>query len=150
MSGLVRFVQHISLMISRLALGLVLIAHAWHRYHRVGISHETSYLAAHHVPSPEVVAWGSTILEALGGLALIIGLATPIVALAVVVQQILIIVWIKWRNGVYVGEGGIEYNVVLAAFALLFFGFGAGHTGLDAIFRRRSRQPAARDGVPTA
>ena len=58
-------------------------------------------------------------------------------ALGAVKTQGLVIAWLRWRNGVFQVDGGWEYNLVLAAVGLLFFGFGSGRAGLDALFRRR-------------
>lgn len=137
MSSFVRVVQDLALIAIRLVLALVLAAHAWHRYHTVGMAAETALLRSHAVPQPEFFAWAATIGEAAGALGLAFGLFTPLVGLGMLVGNVLVIVWMKWHSGLYVTGGGYEYNLVLAAFGLLFLCFGAGRGGLDQLFRRR-------------
>jgi AcrR family transcriptional regulator len=79
---------------------------------------------------------GATVLEVIGGALLIFGLLTPIVAAFVVAEQVMVIAWLKWQNGLWKVADGIEYPVALAALALILVVFGAGRTGVDMLFRR--------------
>jgi putative oxidoreductase len=76
------------------------------------------------------------VLEVIGGALLIFGLLTPIVAAFVVAEQVMVIAWLKWQNGLWKVADGIEYPVALAALALILVVFGAGRTGVDMLFRR--------------
>lgn len=147
MKSFIRVVQDIVLMLTRIGFGLILIAHGWHRWQQVGISAEISYLQDQGVPRPELWAWGATALEIVGGLLMVLGLAVPLVAVTVVVQQIMIIAWLKWPQSIYLTEGGFEYNTALALLGLVFFGFGSGRAGLDALFRRSAADDPHRHAV---
>ncbi|MEL4357733.1 MULTISPECIES: DoxX family protein [unclassified Luteococcus] len=145
MKSFVSFWQHTSLLVVRLVLGFLLLTHAWHRWSVVGMPAEIQHLQAHHVPQPYLMAWGSVVLELLGGVMLFFGVLVPLVALALMVQQLLVIVWIKWRNGLLPHADGFENNLLLALLALLLFTYGSGRAGLDSfIFRRHREDPERR------
>lgn len=134
MRTVIHFVQDICLMLSRIVLGLVLVMHGWHRWD-TGMDKQVAFLSEHGVPQPEALAWGATALELIGGVMLVFGVLTPLVAAFVVAENALVVAWIKLRNGWSVTHDGWEYNVVLAALALLFVGHGSGRAGVDALFR---------------
>lgn len=145
MSKLLSFLRTVALLIARVSLGAILIAHGWDRWQVRKVDSQIAYLQQYGVPYAEWAAWGAIALELLGGVLLIVGLLTPLVALAVVVEQVLIISWISWRNKLWLLNpdntyaGGFEYNVALAALALLITVFGAGAVSLDRLFRRKPK-----------
>lgn len=137
MSGFLRVVRDLALLIARVALGAVLVFRGWRRWtNDGGMPAQADYLRQFGTPQPEVMAWGATLLEIIGGLFLIFGLLTPLVAAAVIVQQVLVISWTRWFRGPWLENGGYEYNVIQAALALIFLTFGAGRLAIDQLFRR--------------
>ena len=142
MSKLLQVLRDIALLIARVGLGGILIAHGWRRWQVLKIPSQIAYLQQFGTPYPAVAAWGATILELVGGIFLIVGALTPLIALAVVAQQVLTICYTNWfkepyllnAQGGYVG--GYEYNVALGLLALLFLVFGAGRASIDRLFRR--------------
>lgn len=145
MKTLIKVVQDIGLLVARLVLGLVLVGHGWQRFtHGMGPTVDT--LTRYGLPEPQLFAWGATVLEVIGGALLIFGLLTPIVAAFVVAEQVMVIAWLKWQNGLWRASDGIEYPVALAALALILVVFGAGRTGVDVLFHRGKR-PAANASV---
>ncbi|HNV09767.1 MAG TPA: DoxX family protein [Propionibacteriaceae bacterium] len=137
MKSFVRVLQDMVLLVARIAIGVVLVAHGYWRWQVQGIDTEIAHLTERGVWEPTLLAWGATVFELIGGVLLVFGLAVPVIGLVMVVQNVLVIAWLRWRNGVFQVDGGWEYNLVLAAVGLLFFGFGSGRAGLDALFRRR-------------
>lgn len=135
MSSFLKVVRDLALLIARIALGGVMLAHGWRRWQVDGVANQIEYLQQFDTPYANWAAWGSIILELVGGLFLIVGVLTPLVALAFVVQQVLIIVWAKWFAGPYLTDGGWEYNLILAALGLLFLVYGAGRVSVDQLFR---------------
>ena len=135
MKTLIKVVQDIGLLVARLVLGLVLVGHGWQRFAH-GIGPTVDMLTRYGLPEPQLFAWGATVLEVLGGALLIFGLLTPVVAAFVVAEQVMVVVWLKWQNGLWKATDGIEYPVVLAALALILVAFGSGRAGVDALFRR--------------
>ena len=143
MSSFVKVLQTLGLLIARLGVGGILIAHAWVRWQRQGIDKQVAYLTQFRTPYPEVAAWGGMIFEAVGGVFLILGALVPLVGLALLVEQVLIIAYTSWyknwnllhADGTY--NGGYEYNVALGLLGLLFLVMGGGAVAIDRIFRRK-------------
>lgn len=142
MSNFLKVLRDIALLIARVALGGVLLLHAWRRWGIDGVAAQTAYVASYGVPYPDVVAWAGIIGEAGAGLLLIVGLLTPLAAAGVVAEQVLIICWITWRRQPFIADRGYEYNVILAVLALIFVVHGAGRASVDSLFRRSRRTPA--------
>lgn len=140
------FLQHSGLLIVRICFGLLLVSHAWHRWDQVGMDKEVAHLAAHHVTQPSLWAWGALVLEAVGGVMLVFGILVPLVALAVLAQNVLTIVWLKWPHGLLTTSVGFEHNLVQALLAFVLMVYGSGRAGLDAVFFRRRRPD--RETVP--
>jgi putative oxidoreductase len=97
----------------------------------------TSFFAQLGIPLATVAAWFIVMLEVGGGLLLIVGfLVTPVAAL-LATHMVAGIILLHARNGFYViqhGQGGIEFNLLLAV-ALLTLIFGG--PGLAALDNRR-------------
>ena len=145
MKTFIKVVQDIGLLVARLVLGLVLVGHGWLRFSR-GMGATVDTLTRYGLPEPQLFAWGATVLEVIGGALLIFGLLTPVVAAFVVAEQVMVIAWLKWQNGLWKATDGIEYSVVLATLALILVAFGAGRTGVDQLFRR-GKKPATTSSV---
>jgi putative oxidoreductase len=69
--------------------------------------------------------------ELLGGLSLVVGLLTPLGAIAVMVMMAGAVVAVHGRNGLWNANGGVEFNLVLAAAALALTLTGPGRWSLD-------------------
>ena len=139
-------VQSIGLLVARIALGIVMVNHGWARWTNPGLSAQVELLATAGIAQPQLVAWGTMLLEVVGGVLLIFGAFTPAVAALYLVQQILVIALVKWPHGLAIESGGFEFNVVLAAVAALLLVFGAGRVGADALFRRPASETGPRAG----
>ena len=145
MAGFVQIARDLALLLARVGLGLVLILHGWRRWQVLGVDSQVDYLRRFGTPFAEYAAWGGTLLELIGGVFLIVGALTPLVAAVVVVEQVLIIAYTSWSNhfflnsvqdGAVTWRGGYEYNLVIGLLALLLVVFGSGRIGIDRLFRR--------------
>jgi putative oxidoreductase len=146
MDRFLQVVRDLALLLARIGLGGILIAHGWRRWQDQGIDSQVAFLRQYATPFPQYAAWGGTLLELIGGILLIVGLLTPLVAAAVVAEQALIVAWTSWYKGLFLTKvqgatatwnGGYEYNIVIGVLALLFVVFGAGRISVDRLFRRR-------------
>lgn len=70
--------------------------------------------------------------ELLGGLALVVGLLTPLAAAALTAQMVVIIVRAHWPRGLWNRDGGIEFPLSLAAGVVAILLIGPGGWALDA------------------
>ncbi len=141
MKSFLRVVQDLALIAVRLTVALVLFLHGWHRVVTVGMPVEVARLSAHGLPYPSALAWGAAVFELVGAVLLAFGLLTPLIGLGMLVENIVIIAWLKAPHGYLVSTGGYEYNLVLAAVGLVFLAFGGGRGALDTLLRRRPRPP---------
>lgn len=136
--------QSILLLIARLGFAGILIGRAWFRWQIEGMATQFARVAEAGLPQPELIAWGTVLLEGIGGLLLALGFLTRFTAALVVVENILIIVLLRWSSGLYLNDGGFEYNVALACLGVVFLAVGAAYAGVDTLlFGRRRRARAA-------
>lgn len=75
----------------------------------------------------------SALAELAGGLVLALGLLTPIVAMVVLGQAVVIIAGVHWRRGFFNRDNGFEFPLVLAAGFLAVLLAGPGSLSLDAV-----------------
>ncbi len=142
MSNFLKVLRDLALLIARVALGGVLVLHAWHRWQNEGIEAQTAYLTSFGFPWPQYAAWGAIIGETAAGILLIVGLLTPVAAAGVLVEQVLIICWISWRTFPFSGDRGWADQLVLGVLALLLLVYGAGRASIDSVFRRSGKSDA--------
>lgn len=151
MATFLQVVRAIALLLARVGLGGIMIMHGWRRWQDQGIDNQVSYLKQFGTPFPHYAAWGGTLLELIGGVFLIVGALTPLVAAAMVTEQGLIIAYTSWYKGLYLTDtsgafqGGYEYSVILGLLALLFVVFGAGPASVDRLFKRGPRDAEPED-----
>lgn len=137
MSAFLNVVRDVALLLARIILGSALVFRGWRRWtSEGGMQSQADHLRQFQTPQPELMAWGGTLLEIIGGLFLIFGLLTPLVAAAVIVQQALIISYTKWFRGPWLENGGYEYNLIQACLALILVAFGGGRLAIDQLFKR--------------
>lgn len=112
----------------RLAMGVVFIAHGAQKLNN-GVDGFSGFLASLNVPLPELMGWVVTVLELGGGILLILGLGTRIVAALFAIEMVATIILVKADIGL-IGEQatGAEIDVMLlaGALALILMGPGAG------------------------
>lgn len=70
--------------------------------------------------------------ELVGGLLLAAGLFTPLAAMALIGQSVVIIFKAHWARGFWSRDGGFEFPLSLAAGVVAIVGTGAGALSLDA------------------
>lgn len=153
MNGFSLVLRDITLLLIRLGLGGLLFWHGLTRWLLTpdGVPKYIDYLSQFAVPYPIYAGWGVTILELVGGIFLILGALTRVIALLALVQQVLLISYTNyWRGpdlldtaGTYVG--GWEYNVTLGLLALALVSFGPGRAAVDRLFRRPKSSEAEDD-----
>jgi putative oxidoreductase len=129
------------LLILRVALGIVMIAHGWPKLNpngpMKGPAGFAGFLKQLGVPLPTFFAWIVALLETVGAVLLILGLGTRILAVGYVIDMVVAIrlVRIGMAKSPFAGGEGIgwEYEFILAAVALALLFTGAGSIALDPI-----------------
>lgn len=133
MKSFIRVLRDISLMLTRIVMGVVMVTHGWHRWQNEGVAAEAAILESIGMPNPALMVWLLIGFEIVGGILLIFGLATPLIGLGLTVLNITIIVTLR-HSTFYVHESGWEYNAVMAVVGLLLMAHGSGRAGLDHLF----------------
>ncbi|UFS57923.1 DoxX family protein [Subtercola endophyticus] len=75
--------------------------------------------------------------ETAGGVALALGFLTPVAAAGLISTMITAIRKVHWKNGVWNGGGGFEYNAVLIAAVAALSDDGPGTVSIDAALGKR-------------
>ncbi|MBF4512040.1 DoxX family protein [Plantibacter sp. VKM Ac-2885] len=125
------------LLLLRLALGVVFIAHGLQKFLVDSIPGVASGFAGLGIPAPEVAAVVVAGLEVVGGLLLIVGLGTRIVGALLAVTMAVAMVLVHLPAGFYAADGGFEYVMLLALASLALTLAGPGRLAIDALIRRR-------------
>jgi putative oxidoreductase len=139
------YLPDVGLLIVRLALGVIFIAHGWQKLNDVGHSGVTKMFDASGVPIPAVSATFATWVELLGGIALVVGVLVPIAGLLLAFNMAGAFWFVHMDKGLFADKGGYEYVMILGGTALLLALTGAGRFSLDSVlFGRREAQDAVR------
>ncbi|MFI6097301.1 DoxX family protein [Lentzea sp. NPDC051213] len=136
-------VKDVAALIGRIGIGIVFVAHGWQKFTEFGMAGVAGSFEKMGVPLPTISAWFAATVELGGGIALIAGVALPIVGLLLAVDMIGALVLVHLPNGL-LGEGGSELVVALGA-AALALGFNGGAYALDRVLFKNSKvlNPAA-------
>lgn len=126
--------QPLALVVMRLALGVVMLAHGYLNLFRHLHDH------VHFVTSLGMPAWlgyVSSLTEFIGALFILAGFFTRPAALALCIDLLVAIWKVHWRNGLMGSPDhpGFEFPLALAALAFALIFFGAGPIALDHVLR---------------
>lgn len=127
--------QPLALLVLRIVLGAIMIAHGHHKVFG-GLSQHMQTVGR--LGFPPWFAYLSAGTEFFGGILLIAGLLTRLVGAAMTFEMMVAVMGIHLKNGL-MGNGGYEFPLALAtmAFALIFYG--GGPLALDAVIWGRGR-----------
>jgi putative oxidoreductase len=119
--------QPLGLLVLRLALGAVMIAHGWQKIagHVQGIMGTLGHLGI-----PAWMAYLVVAAEFGGGILVAVGLATRLAAFSIFIDMMVAVLKVHLKNGL-TGQGGFEFPMTLAAIAFALIFFGAGPMSLD-------------------
>jgi len=125
--------QDVALLLGRVALGAVLIAHGWQKLFSYGISGAAESFEKMGVPLPTLSASFAGTVELLGGILLIIGLIVPLVGVLVAIDMLGALIFVHAPNGMFATDGGYELVLLIGALGLMFAGLGAGRFAVDGL-----------------
>lgn len=125
-----------ALLLLRLALGVVFIAHGWDKVFSAGVDETAQQWAAMDIPQPTLAVWVVSVVEMLGGALLVLGFLTPAAAGVLALDMVGAFYFVHLGQGLFVTDGGGEFVVVLFAACLVLVVFGAGRASLDKALSR--------------
>ncbi|MFJ4221335.1 DoxX family protein [Curtobacterium luteum] len=129
----------IGLTVLRVVLGVVFIAHGAQKFAQ-GIPTVTQGFAGMGVPLAEVAAPLVAGLELVGGVFLVLGVATRVVGALLAVDMVVAGLLAHATAGFFSQDGGFEYVLVLAVGSLAVALTGPGRFSLDALLLRATRR----------
>ena len=124
--GFLNRLQPLALLVMRLVLGAIMIAHGYHKVWG-GFHHHMEFVGS--LGIPHWTAYLSAGTEFFGGIAIVLGLFTRFFSLAFLIEMAVAIWKVHFKNGL-MGNGGYEFPLALAAIALALVCFDGGPWGL--------------------
>jgi putative oxidoreductase len=139
----------------RLVIGYGFLAHGWAKLSRgpAGFARLLEQIGA---PLPEATAWVSTLVEVLGGLAILAGAFVAVVSVPLIIMMLVAMFTVHLRygfsaintigltaDGPQFGPPGYEVNLLYIAGLLALILGGAGPCSIDRLLARRKGDPAA-------
>lgn len=122
----------------RIIVGVVFFAHGYLKFFTMGMDGVTGFFGSLGIPAPALAAWGVTLLELIGGLALILGVFTPVLGLLFAADMAGAILFAKRSAGFFQPKGyELELMLLVGALAIALAGPGALALG-NVIGRRRA------------
>jgi putative oxidoreductase len=127
--------MNLGLLVLRVVLGALFIGHGAQKlfgwFGGYGPSGTGSFFESLGLRPGRVMAIGAGIGEFAGGLLFALGLLTPLAAALLIAVMAVAVATVHWSKGLWVSDGGFEYNLVLVACAFALSAIGAGRWSLD-------------------
>ena len=144
----VRGARDVVLLLARIGLGVIMIAHAKLEYDFAGgsIVGVGQLFAQSGIPLPEITGPANVLFEFVGGVAMIVGLAVPIVGVLMALNMVGAWMLVHTSPLFSMDHNGPELAIMIALLSLVLAVVGSGRFGLDhlIISRRRARVTAGR------
>jgi len=126
----------IALTVLRVITGVVFIAHGAQKLFVYGLAGVSGGFAQMGVPMPTISAVLVTFLEFFGGIGLVIGLLTRLIALGLVVDMLGAIAFVHFANGFFLPKG-YEFVLMLMVASLVLVVGGPGRLSVDNMIANR-------------
>jgi putative oxidoreductase len=114
--------QPLALLVLRLVLGAIMIAHGYHKVWG-GFHHHMEMVGS--LGIPRWMSYLSAGTEFFGGIGIVLGLFTRFFSLAFFIEMCVAIWKVHFKNGL-IGPGGFEFPLALAAIAFALMCFDGG------------------------
>ena len=127
----------------RVVTGIIFLMHGQQKLFEFGIGGVTGMMTGLGVPAPGLMAVIITLVELVGGIALILGAFTRIAALLVAIDVLVAFFLVHLPNGFFASSGGVELVLLLATAGVTLVLTGPGAMALDSMLpvERRLHNP---------
>ena len=144
--ALVKRLDSVALLVARLTVGILFVSTGWGKVHN--LPKIVAYFGELHIPAPAFNAVLASFTELIGGTLLVVGLASRLAALPLMVTMVVAIVTAKLDeiHGLPDLFGEVEWTYLVLLMVIVVFG--PGKASLDALVR--SRLGARRAGAPAS
>jgi len=128
--------QPLGLLVLRLALGVIMIAHGWqkiadHMHGLTGMMHQLGL--------PPFMAYLVVAAEFGGGILVLVGFLTRLAAFAIFIDMLVAILKVHLPHGLFASNGGLEFPLACAAIAFALIFSGAGPIAIDWLWGSKGR-----------
>lgn len=122
--------QPLALLLLRIVLGAIMIGHGYHKVFGGGLVEH--YHRVQSLGLPGFLAVPSAFAEFFGGILVVIGLFTRVSAAAILIDMLVAIWKVHWKNGL-LAQHGYEFPLTLAVIAFALLCYGPGPLALEII-----------------
>ncbi|MEJ4112651.1 DoxX family protein [Corynebacterium kroppenstedtii] len=131
-------VRDAALLLLRIVVGLIFIAHGWDKAILTGLSTTGGQFDQLGIPQPELLAALVSFVEMISGAMIVIGILAPAAAAVLIIDMMTAMWLVHLHHGFFVANGGVEFAALLVVTLIAIAIFGAGRASLDYFFQRRS------------
>lgn len=142
--------QPIGLLIGRVMLGVVFIAHGWQKLSVNGLDATAQGFEGLGIPAPALSAYFTVFAELIGGAALIVGALLPLMGVVLAGIMLGAMYFVHLDGGFYSRDGGYEYVLLLAALSIAIGFSGGGALALDSLWTNRNEREAVDEPAAVA
>lgn len=127
----------------RVVTGIIFLMHGQQKLFEFGIGGVTGMMTGLGVPAPGLMAIVVTLVELVGGLALILGAFTRVAAVLVAIDVLVAFFLVHLPNGFFATTGGVELVLLLATAGVTLLLTGPGALALDSVLPMERRLRAS-------
>ena len=131
--------QPLGIAILRIVVGIVFTAHGAQKLFSIGIGGVTHMFHGIGIPSAHIAAIVVTLVEFVGGIALILGLLTRYAAVLLAIDMAVAVVKVHLHNGFFSSKGGYEFPLTLLAASIALALAGPGSPALSRLSKTARR-----------
>ncbi len=118
--------------ILRLVVGVVFAAHGGQKLFMAGFAGVAAFMGKVGIPFPMLAAVVVTLVEFLGGLALVLGVFTRWAALLLAIDMLVALLTVHLRGGFFL-PAGVEFVLTLLAANIALAALGSGRASVDGV-----------------
>jgi putative oxidoreductase len=118
-------------------VGVIFVMHGWQKL-SMGFQNVAAFLGSLHIPLPTLAAVVLTVVELLGGIALILGVLTRYVAALLAIDMLVAIITFHLKNGFFISHGGVEFPLLILAANINLMVSGAGALAVSSLRKKKT------------
>jgi putative oxidoreductase len=139
----VQTARDVVLLVARIGLAVIMVAHAKLMYDFAGgIGGVGQLYAQSGVPLPAITGPANVLFEFVGGVAMILGLAVPVVGVLMALNMVGAWIFVHTSSLFAMDHNGPELVIMIGLLSLVLAAVGSGRFGLDHLIVTRARRKA--------